>query len=252
MKKQTMMVGTILLGTSLLGGLHAQAADGGTVTTNGVISFESSTDPVDPVDPTNPDDPIKPIDPTKPEDDPGTEGPLSIDYASSFIFGSQKITSTDQVYYAEPQSYHKVDASGKVIGETLKGPNYVQVSDNRGTESGWTLKVKQNGQFKAKNKGSELTGAVLTLKNGNVVTKSASAKPTATSEVNLNVEGEEVDLLKADSGAGAGTYLLDWGTDEATGAKSIALSVPGKTTKYKDTYTTTLTWTLSDVPGETV
>jgi hypothetical protein len=27
--------------------------------------------------------------------------------------------------------------------EVKEGPNYVQVTDNRGTEAGWSLKVKQ-------------------------------------------------------------------------------------------------------------
>lgn len=38
--------------------------------------------------------------------------------------------------------------------------------------------------------------------------------------------------MSAKDGQGAGTYLLDWGTDAATGADSIELSVPGSTTKY--------------------
>ncbi|MGX7205387.1 MFS transporter [Enterococcus pingfangensis] len=50
------------------------------------------------------------------------------------------------------------------------------------------------------------------------------------------------------AGQGAGTFLLDWGTDEATGAQSVLLSVPGSTTKYAEKYATTLTWTLTDTP----
>lgn len=45
---------------------------------------------------------------------------------------------------------------------------------------------------------------------------------------------------------GAGTYVYRSG-DDAKKAESVKLSVPGKTTKVA--YTTTLTWSLNDVPG---
>ena len=47
--------------------------------------------------------------------------------------------------------------------KSKEGPNYVQVTDNRGTEAGWSLKVKQEGQFKSTS-GKELTGAAITFK----------------------------------------------------------------------------------------
>ena len=66
--------------------------------------------------------------------------------------------------------------------------------------------------------------------------------------------------MAASAGNGAGTYLNDWGTKENLSeaeeggnkvqkTDSITLTVPGSTTKYADKYTTQLTWTLSDVPG---
>ena len=54
--------------------------------------------------------------------------------------------------------------------------------------------------------------------------------------------------MAAKAGEGAGTQIYRAG-DDATKASSIRLSVPGKTIKYQDTYTTSLTWTLTDVPG---
>ncbi|BDQ52207.1 hypothetical protein EfsSVR2331_29140 [Enterococcus faecalis] len=60
-------------------------------TSNGAITFEPDTDPTKPVNPTNPDEKVEPEDPTDPTGPkPGTAGPLSIDYASSFQFGAQK------------------------------------------------------------------------------------------------------------------------------------------------------------------
>ncbi len=220
------------------------AVDGGEYTSNGAVTFEANTDPTKPVDPTNPVDPIKPVDPTDPTGPkPGTNGPLSIDYASSLDFGTQKITSTDEVYKAKAQKYlDKADAE-------KTGPNFVQVTDNRGLESGWVLRVKQNGQFKT-TENQELTGAAVTFKNGNVVTNSTSEKPSGQATIKLSPENASTNVMSAANGQGAGTYLLAWGTDAATGAESIELSVPGSTTKYAKQYKTTFTWTLADIPAE--
>lgn len=155
-----------------------------------------------------------------------------------------KITSKDQTYFAATQKYKTVGATDEV----KEGPNYVQVTDNRGTEAGWSLKVKQEGQFKSTS-GKELTGAAITFKNGNVVTASDSGKPTGPATITLNSDGSQSDVMSAAKGNGAGTYLFDWGTDATTAAKSIELTVPGSTTKYAEKYATKLTWTLTDAPG---
>ena len=128
--------GSLFLATAILAGITLApavsfAADGGEYDTNGVITFtpnNGTTDPVDPVDPTNPVKPVDPTDPSGPK--PGTAGPLSIDYASSLDFGSQKITSKDEIYKAKAQKYLDKDNVEKT------GPNFVQVTDNRGTEKG--------------------------------------------------------------------------------------------------------------------
>ncbi|MGG5371963.1 WxL domain-containing protein [Enterococcus sp. AZ196] len=240
--------GSLFLATAILAGLTAApavslAADGGNYDSNGVITFTPNTDPTNPVDPVDPTDPIDPIDPTDPTGPkPGTSGPLSIDYASSLDFGTQKITSKDEVYKARAQKYLDKDSNEKI------GPNFVQVTDNRGTEAGWTLQMKQNSQF-ATTDADELTGAEITFKNGNVVTASDSVKPTGQATIVADPSGDLKDVMSAKAGQGAGTYLLDWGTDAATAAESIELSVPGSTTKYAKKYSTTFTWVLSDVPG---
>ncbi|MCV5432495.1 WxL domain-containing protein, partial [Escherichia coli] len=129
-------------------------------------------------------------------------------------------------------------------------PNYVQVTDNRGTEAGWTLSVKQNGQFKD-SQNRELTGAKITFNNGAVKTVSKSAEPsTVVSSFDLTADGTGAvqNVVGAKAGEGAGTYVYHFG-DAAKKAESITLDVPGATTKYADDYKTTLTWTLSDTPA---
>ncbi|MCH4168809.1 MAG: WxL domain-containing protein [Streptococcaceae bacterium] len=233
-----------ILGSLTVTSLTVSADDGGQYDSNGIITFIPNTDPTDPVDPLDPSNPITPVDPTNPDGpNPGTNGPLSIDYASSLSFGEQKITSKTETYYADSQKYK--DASGN----TLEGPNFVQVSDNRGTESGWTLKVKQNGQFQTA-EAQVLTGAKVTFSNGNIVTASQSAKPSNVSTtMTLDPSGAESTVMGAKVSEGAGTYLMDWGNSVDTAKNSIALEVPGSTTKYAKSYSTTFTWVLTDAPA---
>jgi len=236
---------TMLTGLVLGGSVTSYAADGGVYQTNAIIEFEPATNiitpPVDPTNPGNP-DPVDPVDPTDPNGPkPGTPGPLSIDYASSLDFGKQIITSTNQVYKVKPQKFN-----GR--GD---GPNYVQVTDSRGTEKGWSLQVKQNGQFKSTTD-KELTGAEITFKNAWVNTASASTKPSIVkTSFSLKPDGKGVadNIMSAKDKEGSGTYVLVFG-DDATAADSIELSIPGSTTKYAEKYATSLTWTLTDVPGQ--
>lgn len=198
----------------------------------------SITPPVDPTDPEKP-GPVDPVDPTDPNGPkPGTPGPLSIDYASSLNFGKPSITSTNQTYYANAQEF----------GKREPGPNYVQVSDTRGTDAGWSLQLKQDGQFKSQT-GKELTGAKITFNNAQVNTASASPKPSnVKNSFSLTPEGAE-NIMSAKVGEGNGTYVLAFG-DNATAGQSIELYVPGATTKYAEKYSTSLTWTLTDTPGQ--
>lgn len=223
-------------------GLTATPVAAATYDSNASVKFKAGTGITPPVDPTNPTDkvtPVDPLDPLKPVQ-PGTNGPLSIDYASSLYFGEQDITSSNETYYAVPQK----------LSDDTERPNYVQVSDNRGTLAGWSLQVKQNGQFKtATNK--ELTGAQITFENAELATVSTATAPSVIkTSFTLGTDGTGVaeNVIAAKAEEGAGTFVYRFGND-ATKGDSIKLDVPGSTAKYAEEYTTTLTWTLTDVPG---
>lgn len=242
MKKFALLAAIAALGTIMVGPTAVLAADGGQYQSDGSIEFVPSkkpTKPVDPIDPTKPGKPINPEDPSK-KNKPGTQGPLSIDYASSFYFGKQEITTENKIYDAAAQKY--LDAAG----DEKVGPNYVQVSDNRGSEAGWKLVVKQDAQFVSKNKHT-LDGAEVTFEHGHVVTNAKSKAPAGTANM-VMTPGADQRVMNARAGEGAGTYLLDWGKDGNDGAHSVHLAVPGSTTKYAERYATTFTWTLSDTP----
>lgn len=239
-------VGLLITSSVMVGG-NVFAAEAGTRNTNAQIMFEENTDPVSPVDPTNPIDPVDPVDPIDPGTpvDPGTNGPLSLDYASSLNFGKQKIVSINKEYFAKAQTVKDKDGMNE-----REVPLYAQVTDNRGTLKGWSLSVKQNGQFKAGEK--ILTGAKIDFLNGEISTVSDSPVPSIVKEsFDLTGDGNGVatNIMSAKDSEGAGTFVYRFGND-TTKEKSVRISVPGKTTKVKDVaYKTSLTWILNDVPG---
>lgn len=258
MKKIKLGAFTILLGSlGMIGGNHV-FAEAGTLPANRntdaqvkFIEDDSKTEPVNPLDP-DPEKPVKPVDPTNPdkpyEPGTGTNGPLSLDYASVLDFGQQKISVNNEIYYAKPQKLFQDD--GKTIDPSSAKPNYAQVTDKRGGEKGWSLNVKQNGQFKSVKKDKELVGAEITFKNGTAKSISTSQKPRTVKETfTLKTDGlgSEDKVMAAAEGEGFGTWVYNFG-DDSNMDKSIELSVPGSTAKEADVYKTSLTWTLSDTP----
>ncbi|MGN4444741.1 WxL domain-containing protein [Bacillus cereus group sp. MYBK79-1] len=227
----------------LAGGTSALAADGGTMNSKAFIQFEKNTDIVKPVSPLDPNIEVETKDPNDPKDphEPGTAGPLSIDYASNFQFETHKASGNNEVYYASLDSVTEKGASDKT-----EVPNYVQVTDNRGTNAGWKLSVTQNDQFKTTDN-KELTGAALTLKNGTPNSAAGSDAPTAAQDIAL-VPGQASDVLTAQEDQGMGTWVNTFGKSVEDAKKSVELSVPGKTKKEQAQYTTSLTWELKDAP----
>ncbi|MDE3281279.1 WxL domain-containing protein [Lacticaseibacillus casei] len=240
-----------LLGLTLVGLVApaaVNAASANDMISNGEVTFKadnSSTGPKDPLDPTDP-NPIKPIDPSNPGGNPtpGTSGPLSLDFASSFTFGEAAISSDDAKYYAKPQVFTQQD------GTTVDRPNYVQVSDKRGTFEGWTLKVKQDKQFAVKDDATrELIGAQLKFKNASLVSATDSKyAPTGLASFELIPGTAQIAPVEAVKDQGMGTWIYRFGDDKQMG-RSVELSVPGKTPKMAKAYVTALTWTLESTPA---
>lgn len=248
---QLLMAGVVLMSSASMMNLASvvHAAEN-SVNTTGDVTFKENTDPVNPVDPVDPDNPVDPVDPVDP-----TEGPLSIDYASSFHFGEQKISAKDEIYYAD---FDKV--KGATEGSTDDKPNWVQVTDKRGTNAGWKLQVQQVAQLTTGSgtDAKELKGAQISLTNvmGKTTSDNKSTEPTISHSITLipgtkaedgTVQpGAAQDVMTAAKDQGMGTWSAVFG-DGTTGNQSISLSVPGVSEKVKDgKYTTELTWLLSD------
>lgn len=241
----TALATTVLLTGFAFGASRALAeepveADGASMKSVGTISYVTDDAPVNPIDPMDP-DPENPITPTDPEDHENpTSGPLSIDYVSNLRFGEQKTTGTDMTYYAQLDNIIASD------GTEISRPNFVQVTDKRGSNAGWHLTVTQDGQFKSGE--DELAGAVLKLDHASLSTPNDGIEPTANQGISLT-PGVSSDVLDAKEDQGTGTWLNRFGADEEEGKSSVSLSVPGKTKKVQGEYKTSLTWTLTDTPA---
>lgn len=248
--KKIVVSSALILATSLLSLSSVQAAEK-TYPSEGIVEFKASESITPPVDPTDPTKPIKPVDPTDPLKpiEPGTQGPLSIDFASPLNFGRNEITNKDVTYYADALT----GEGGEIV------PNYVQISDNRGTSAGWTLSVKQNGQFTNKEtKHKTLTGAEIVFEKGIAVTSMEDVTAPTTYKMTLDPDGAISPVMSAKADEGEGLWMsvfgsvedVTEGTETVKKNKAISLSIPGKTPKDAAKYTTSLTWTLSDVPGK--
>lgn len=188
MKKETILVATMLfsmaVSTTFVSAAEVYPKE---YNTDGTITFEAGdegiTPPVDPEDP----DPNVPVDPVDPPS-PGTGGALSIDYGSKFKFGTQKISTADKTYYA----------SADEMTDGSKKPTYVQVTDKRGTLSGWKLSVAQPEQFKTAS-GDELVGAQLKFTKGQAVSlvDPTYTPETVNSELTLTPGGNNTLAINA-------------------------------------------------------
>lgn len=240
--KITKLTLATVLGIGLLaGGTLTSAADhGATYDSKADINFKWNEGPgpgvVDPTDPTDP------VDPTDPDVDPGTNGPLSIDYVSNFHFGEQTIVAGEATtYHAELTEIDGKDGLKEVA-------NFLQVTDARANGAGWHLDVKQNGQFETEN-GQELAGATMTLQNSTLTSVSNSDAPTAEQEVVLDPEAGVVSVINAEEDQGMGTWSNSFGANAEQGAESVQLDLPANVKlSTEDQYKTTLTWELTDAP----
>lgn len=202
--------------------------------------------------------PIKPFPPAQ----PGTTGPLSIDFVSSFKFGTHEITTVDESYSAIAQEVIDQHGTHHFMN------NFLQVTDQRGTGSGWDLTVCQEAPLSSEEEvdypvleGSflKLTEPIIKAKASQKMTVTKKA-PTSNKEVIITPKVETL-VLTADQGAGLGTWSTQWGAtlfkeqngmdpkNKVSKTKSVQLIVPGKTPKSATHYQASLVWTIKSHIG---
>jgi hypothetical protein len=233
-------------------------------TTTANATFAAGTGTTSPQDPTKPNGgPVTP-----PVLNPGPAGALRIDYApASLQFETKALFGTTtanpiaagMTLYANP-----VTLTAPINGTNV--PNFVQVTDQRGTFAGWNVTVSGTA-FTTSATGiptaaQTLTGAALTISNGTVNIPSSlggtATGYTANATIAVSSDGTtQAPVMSATAGNGAGTYQNAFGTlateaftsAGATATPSIALSIPSTQNVAAASYTATLTWTLNSVPA---
>ncbi|MFC4652283.1 WxL domain-containing protein [Lactococcus nasutitermitis] len=276
LKSATVLTAALIIAPTLATTVSADTAASYNSSAN--VTFAAGTASTTPVDPTDPSTPATPTNPDGTDPEPGTAGPLSIDFASSLSFGTQVISASDQTYYAHAQT----------LTDSTTGPNYVQVTDTRGTLSGWSLSVNTDAQLHLATvdptstpetsdttPGDYLTGATISFSGGYVAGTATTGTPTGTTGT-YTVGADATTIMNAAANQGAGTWVYGLGagvsgtTNDVLGANNaayqenggaplansdvstaspITLSVPGTTAKKAAAYTTDLIWTLSDTPA---
>lgn len=224
------------------------AVDPNTANTMGKVTFSEDASPTAPLDPLDP-NVDKPIKSTDPDIGSGTAGPLSIDYVSNFHFGNQLISAEDRTYNV------KLDVIKTADGKNVERAPFVQVTDKRGSNNGWTLQVQQKTPFLTSG-AKELKGAYLSLMNPVVKTTkdNQAAPPEAEAKKIILTPGKSGSaggaqtVLTAKRNTGMATWIESFGNNQS-GPSSVQLFVPGISEKIKDaTYSAILTWILVDSP----
>ncbi|EAG1361582.1 WxL domain-containing protein [Listeria monocytogenes] len=262
-----------LIVAPVLSGDFASAATSVTKDSKGIVKFDKSTTP-DP-DPVNPDpvdpDPVIP-DPTDPP--VGTDG-LWILAVSDWDFGTHNVSSLSSgalnVHAADDTISTYVDANGNgqqdlpgEVSVTKKVTPYAQISDFRGTNTGWTLSVTGSAFKDSSTPAKTIPGAELTIPKSTVSSATSTAQaPTGYDSVTISMTGgAAVPVMAAkdmqtatptnfNDDQGMGTWTDSFGSQavSATDTSKPKLSIPKNVVVADGTYQSTLTWTLSDTPA---
>ncbi|AYY70323.1 WxL domain-containing protein [Listeria monocytogenes] len=262
-----------LIVAPVLSGDFASAATSVTKDSKGIVKFDKSTTP-DP-DPVNPDpvdpDPVIP-DPTDPP--VGTDG-LWILAVSDWDFGTHNVSSLSSgalnVHAADDTISTYVDANGNgqqdlpgEVSVSKKVTPYAQISDVRGTNTGWTLSVTGSAFKDSSTPAKTIPGAELTIPKSTVSSATSTAQaPTGYDSVTISMTGgAAVPVMAAkdmqtatptnfNDDQGMGTWTDSFGSQavSATDTSKPKLSIPKNVVVADGTYQSTLTWTLSDTPA---
>ena len=228
--------------------------------TGGGVGFQRGTGLIQPLHPGPGDLARQPMSPLPEEiqkpnrtSSQGTGSSLSIDYVSEFVFKMYREDGEKVFYYAQPQYLRDEH------GQSTITPNFIQVTDQRGTAEGWTLKLQKTIRFYDGNK-QALQATDILLYNPVVVGYQPANQPRAPS---LLGQGEDsVVIAQAEQGSGTGTTTIRWGNHlvemELYSKKGevntpllnrdVQLLVPIRTNRQNHTYQATLTWILSEIP----
>ncbi|MHC5251080.1 WxL domain-containing protein [Listeria kieliensis] len=187
---------------------------------------------------------------------------LLIDITPVFDFYGASISGKDENYYSNmPRVYYFLPLPGGTTVPDQDGfadiSSYIQISDLRGSNSGWELTVSGSKLLAGNGSGDSIDGAELQFSG--ITAKSVTDskyKPSILNE-SITVNSQDSLIVAAKSREGMGTWAISLGneyleTDKYSPrrkTKNVKLHVPGEAKKVPDqTYLMELTWTLSNTP----
>lgn len=216
----TLSLGAILVSSIVATPVLAEETPAGTIKSTGSITMKANEDP----------------------SNPENGGPLRIENVTNISFGEQIISGDDQVYAAKMTT--EQDEEGNFLPDTIK------IIDDRGTNQGWELQVKNDG-FKSVDGTISLAATELTITPASVISKSGNLLPSTLKPVVLKNDGfKTMVVAQVSEGVGTTTTLFGDVGAEGTENTGVTLKIPGSSAKVKDTtYQTTLTWVLLDEPS---
>ena len=212
-----LVIGTgILMSVVILGNQSVEAAEASAGTSKANFELQAGDDTTVPeiLDPG-----IKP--PT------GNKGPLSLDAVSSFNFPTKKLGSESQA------PLEATPVEGTKLG--------LQVTDSRGQDLGWNLKVSATA-FETTDKKLTLKGAVMTIPEGKLTTAEGVDPLLTPSAFKVNLSPTATSIMSATTTQGRSSWVNSF---EGNGEK-VTLAVPSG--NKVASYVSTITWSLEDAP----
>lgn len=157
----------------------------------------------------------------------GNKGPLSLDAVSSFNFATKKLGNESKV------PLEATPVKGTKLG--------LQVTDERGQDLGWNLKVSATA-FETADKTLTLKGAVMTIPEGELTTKEGVDPLLKPSAFKVDLSPTATSIMSATTTQGRSTWSNAF---EGKGEK-VTLAVPSG--NKVASYSSTITWSLEDAP----
>lgn len=228
MKKIKLLLGALVITVSLVGSTTIFAADieDGT---DGEVKFTPGILTLDP----------KPEDPDNPD--------LSKILPKNINFGSHEIQSSKaERWYATTEAGNGLYGDGSTL---TKGG--IVISDNRGgAEDEWELSVQQNEQFKIPENNVNLENALLKIRMLALV-NNLGKTPALQSVKNEQFDEDGKDYQTLEFNNHSAITLIKGSKENAAGETILPLEVfelaiPAATEKQAGTYTSRLTWILTD------
>ena len=165
-----------------------------------------------------------------PEIQPPTlnKGPLSLDSVSSFNFPTKKLGSESQA------PLEATPVEGTKLG--------LQVTDSRGQDLGWKLKVSATDFETTGENKLTLRGAVMTIPEGKLTTGEGVDPLLTPTAYKVNLSSKATPIMSATSTQGRSSWSNAF---EGNGEK-VTLAVPSG--NKVASYVSTITWSLEDAP----